>query len=254
MTQRSFYTTFIEESLSPSFFGHIGLKIAILCLTLVAFSHVSAMDVHSVKALQKSVEAYLQEAYRDVDAVKLDITIGNLDPRLQLKQCEQPLVMTLNDPKQNGGNLTVYTRCEDASPWSVYVSAQVSLFRAVWVASHNLARGKIITEADLTQEIMNISSLRQGQINHRESILGQEVQRPIAKGDPFRRAALDSPMVVKRGEIVMIELQAGAISVSSMGTAMSHGRIGDRIKVRNGQSDRVINAEVIAAGKVLSAI
>lgn len=254
MTQRSFYKTFIEEGLTLTFLGHIQIKITLLCLMLIAFTNVSAMQTHNIKELQESVKAFLQEEYRDADAIKLEITISNLDPRLQLSQCEQPLGMTLNDSKQNGGNLTVYTRCEGSAPWSVYVSAQVLLFRSIWVASHNLERGKIITEKDLAKEVVNISSLRQGQINHRESILGQEVRRPIAKGDPFRSAALDSPMVVKRGEIVMIELQAGAISVSSTGTAMSNGRIGDRIRVRNGQSDRVINVEVIAAGKVLSAI
>jgi flagella basal body P-ring formation protein FlgA len=158
--------------------------------------------------------------------------------------------MKVSDTNFTGGNLTVHTACEGAQPWSIYVPAQVALFRRTPVASRNLDRGEIISSADISPEVVNISQLRHGQLNDYDSILGKEIKRPITQGEAFRSAALDAPMVIKRGDIVNIEIQAGAISVSSQGTAMSHGRVGDRIRVRNSQSDRIVNAQVIASGKV----
>lgn len=207
---------------------------------------------YDLQALQASVTSYLQEYYKSTPAVKVEITVGNLDRRLQLANCDQPLSMKVNDASNAGGNLTVHARCEGTTPWAIYVPAQVSLFRELLLASRNLVRGDIVTQADVVSEVVNISQLRQGQIGESDNIIGQEVRRPISKGEPFRSAALDSPMVVRRGDPVTIELQAGPIAVRSNGTAMANGRIGESIRVRNSQSDRIVNARVVSAGRVLT--
>lgn len=211
----------------------------------------SANQFHDLQSLQASVASFLTDYYAATQAEKIEIDVADLDRRLTLAQCEMPLSFTLNDSSNSGGNLTVHTRCEGAVPWSIYVPAQVSVFRELLVASRNLVRGDIVSRADVVSEIVNTSQLRQGQISETDSVIGQEVKRPISKGEPFRNASLDSPMVIKRGDPVIIELQSGSISVNSNGTAMANGRIGERIRIRNSQSDRIVSGQVVAAGRVL---
>jgi flagella basal body P-ring formation protein FlgA len=213
-----------------------------------------AAQNHDLFALETNVAQYLDSHYQQSDAVKVDITVNGLDRRLQLAKCDTPLEMKVSDPTFNGGSQTVHTRCTGSTPWSIYVPAQIVLFRSMTVASRSLERGELVTAADLTTEVVNTSALRQGQLADPVNILGKEVKRPIQKGEPFRAAALEAPLVIKRGDPVIIELQAGIISVNTSGVALANGRVGDRIRVRNGQSERIVSAQVIAAGKVATAI
>lgn len=255
MRLRNFYMTFFAPHLPAG--GEAAVRAtkvigAIFCLVLSVAS--AANPSHDLAELQTAVKTFLQQHYADTSAVKLEIQVNNLDPRLQLSRCDKALTMKVNDTQYTGGNLTVHTACEGASPWSVYVPAQVAIFRHMPVANRNLERGEIVSGVDISSEVVNISQVRQGQLTDTESIIGKEVQRPVTQGETFRSAGLAAPMVVKRGDIVSIEIQAGAISVSSQGTAMSQGRIGDRIRVRNSSSDRIVTAQVVAAGKVQTAM
>lgn len=252
MDLRSFYSTLFDDAavLVKGFRTRASKNLVVSIMFLLP-AVACANQFHDLQLVQASVASFLNDYYADTQAEKIDIRVSNLDRRLKLAQCELPLSLTLNDPSNSGGNLTVHTRCEGTAPWSVYVPAQVSLFRELLVANRNLVRGDIVTHSDVVSEIVNTSQLRQGQIEETDNILGQEVIRPISKGEPFRNASLASPMVIKRGDPVIIELQSGSISVSSNGTAMANGRIGERIRIRNGQSDRMVSAQVIAAGRVL---
>lgn len=209
---------------------------------------------HDLGDLQQQVETFLERHYQQQDVERLEIKVGSLDPRLVLPDCPQPLVMSLNDSSNSGGNLTVQTRCEASQSWSIYVPAQVSLFRPLAVASRNLVRGDVVSASDISIEVVNISQLRQGYLARRENIIGQELQRPMNKGEAFRGSILDAPLVIKRGDAVHIEIQAGTIAVNSTGIAMANGRIGQRIRVRNSQSERIVSAEVVEAGKVRTSI
>lgn len=250
-----FKATFFEERVLPeqSLYAYAVKRLVALGLLLCASVPVAAQH-HNLDDVQAAVASYLQGYYSEVGAVKVEINVNPLDRRLLLAQCEQPLSMRVNDPAYAGGNQTVHTRCEGISPWAVYVPAQVSLFRRLPVAGRNLERGELVAQSDIVMEVVNTNLTRQGQVADMAGVLGKEVRRPISKGEPFRVAALESPLVIKRGDPVVIELQAGSISVNTAGTAMANGRIGDRIRVRNGQSDRIVNAQVLAAGRVMTAI
>lgn len=254
MTQGSFYRTFTDAS--PRLCQQLAsnAKNILFGLLVCVATFAYAQPTQNLETLETQVKTFLQASYNNQDIAKLEISVNQLDRRLQLSECEQPLNLSLNTNNPSGGNVTVYVQCEAKTPWSIYVPAQVNLYRQLWVASRPLKRGDIVTTVDLSQAVVNLSSIRQGLVTQREHLLGQEVQRPIAKGDTFRASALGAPLVIKRGDLVMIELRSGAISVSAQGTAMANGRIGERIRIRNGQSDRIIHAEVVAAGKVLSII
>lgn len=225
----------------------VALSVVFLTLPLVALANTPK---HDLKQLEKTVAGFLQNHYRSANASKMTVTVSKLDRRLKLPQCEKDLRMSVNDLSNTGGNITVHTQCESQQAWSLYVPAQVTLFRPLAVASRNLNRGELIDDADISIEIVNISQLRQGYLESREHIIGQELKRPINKGEAFRNAILDAPLVIKRGDNVEIEALAGSIAVTSSGTAMANGRIGQRIKVRNSQSDRIVSAQVMSAGKV----
>jgi len=219
----------------------------LLALPVTAHSLSSA---DRLAQLQTEVRLHALAYYQKAKAKKLEINVSSLDPRLQLRNCPEKLTILLNDPSYNGGNQTAQARCDGDNPWSIYVPLNVALFFEYPVASKNLNRGDIINAGDIQRSLVNTTNRRQGQISDNSDLIGKAVRRPIRQGEVFRAAQLELPTVVKRGDIVSIETTAGAISVSSSGTAMANGKPGDRIRVKNNQSDRIIQVEVVASGTV----
>lgn len=209
-----------------------------------------ASTAESLQALQSRVQQQAAQYYQGAKAKKTNISVNALDSRLQLRSCVKSLTITLNDPQYNGGNQTALVRCDDEAPWSIYIPLQIALFYEYPVASRNMARGDVVSAGDIQTTLVNSTGQRQGQIDSAVDIIGKSLRRPIRQGEVFRSAQLEMPTVVKRGDLVSILTQVGAISVSSAGTAMSNGKIGEKIRIKNNQSDRVIMAEVIEAGSV----
>jgi flagella basal body P-ring formation protein FlgA len=122
----------------------------------------------------------------------------------------------------------------------------------VAIANRNLARGEVITENDLATEVKDVSNFRMGFALTPDALIGKETKFAINKGEAFRNSALAAPLVIRRGDTVSMESTVGDISVRTNGTAISDGRIGQQIRVKNLQSARVINVRVVASGKVQS--
>jgi len=203
-----------------------------------------------VDLLRQKVDQFLTAEYAHTDAAKVQIRVGAVDSRLRLAACDQTLVLNLLDATGNGGNINVQVSCNGFSHWTILVPAQANVFRPVAVASRNLQRGEQITAGDLTTEVRDMSQYRQGFAIAADDLIGKEMKYAVAKGEAFRSSALGSPLVIKRADEVSLEAMAGSIRVVTNGTAASDGRMGQQIRVKNNQSERIVNARVIGPGKV----
>lgn len=206
--------------------------------------------IENIELIKDSVAQFLTSEYQASNPDKVDIKIGNLDSRLRLEKCNQPLSYILQDKIGNGGNVSVQVSCKSGENWSILVPAQAKVFRQVAVAARTLQRGQQINETDLNYQSLDMSQYRQGFAVNKEEIVGKEVRYNINKGDAFRSSALDSPLAIKRGDEVSIEAQSGSIKVLTNGTAVSDGRIGQQIRIKNNHSERIVNARVVSSGKV----
>ncbi len=200
--------------------------------------------------LGKQVEEYLKDHYRVADVKRAKVSVGRLDQRLRLKACEAPLEMSVGDDERSGGNLTVHTRCPGPTAWALYVPAQISVYREVAVASRSLGRGHRLNGTDVALEQRDTGQLRQGFVTDPASAVGMELRRPLKAGEPVRLGLLTEPTVVERGDQVRLRAEIGTISVDTMGTALSSGRVGDQVRVRNDSSERVVRARVTGPGTV----
>jgi len=232
------------------------LRVAVTALTalllglgLAPAGHADA-ERHDLELLRESVREFLQEHYKQPGVARVEVEVGRLDQRLRLAHCAEPLTMSFNDPERAGGSLTVHTRCTDIAAWALYVPAQVSVYRPVATASRNLDRGHRVTESDVTMELKNTGRLRQGFVTGADNLLDMELRRPLREGEPFRQSILVEPLAVERGDQVRLRANAGPIDVHTSGTAMSSGRIGDQIRVRNDRSERVVRGRIVANGTV----
>jgi flagella basal body P-ring formation protein FlgA len=79
---------------------------------------------------------------------------------------------------------------------------------------------------------------------------GQASSRALRSGQPLQPRWLLAPILVRRGESVVILARTGGVEVQAAGEALEAGRLRDAVRVRNVTTGKVIRAHVIEAGIV----
>jgi flagella basal body P-ring formation protein FlgA len=118
------------------------------------------------------------------------------------------------------------------------------------VPAHDIARGDVIADSDLTYSTVDGSALMSGVPTKIEEVTGQQARRTLSAGQPFRGDDVRHPVVVSKGQTVTMQFDAPGVQLTAMGRAMSEGGVGDTVTVQNPASFRMIAAVVISPGTV----
>lgn len=178
------------------------------------------------------------------------VTINRIDKRLRLAKCSQPLDTFSPPARRKLGRTTIGVRCSGIKPWSLYVSAMVSLNSDVIVAAHNLARGTILSATDLVLEKRDIARLRGKYFDNPTQAIGKRLKRNLQHGQVLDSIYIVTPNTVKKGNKVIILASSSKVQVRMPGKALSNGSTGELIKVQNIYSKKELEAIVISPGVV----
>jgi flagella basal body P-ring formation protein FlgA len=118
------------------------------------------------------------------------------------------------------------------------------------VPAHDIARGAIVTAADLAYKPLPASQIGDSVVRNAADLEGQEARRSLRAGEPLRLADVRHPVLVAKGATVTMIFEAPGISLSATGRALAEGGEGDSITVLNPVSYRQVQATVIAPGTV----
>lgn len=118
----------------------------------------------------------------------------------------------------------------------------------------------VLTRFLKTDELIDITDLktiglRVHQVNHsfitdQEEIIGKSASRPLPPDTPLRSAFVKLPLVVKKGDRVLIEARRGGLSIRAYGVTKASGQIGQTVMVANLDSGRELSAKVVAPSLV----
>ena len=197
--------------------------------------------------LEFSVEDYLASSQTEG---RYEIEVKQLDPRLRMPMCDKELAASLESPATPLGRVTVKVRCEGAAPWTVFVPAQVRLFRDIVTTTRPLRRAGIVEPQDVTLRERDISLISQGYLTSLDQAIGQRLTRPMVTDQVVTLVNIEQAEVIRKGDQVVITARSGTLSVRMPGEALSNGGLREQIRVKNLNSQRVIKAQVIAPGQV----
>jgi flagella basal body P-ring formation protein FlgA len=197
--------------------------------------------------LEFTVEDYLATSQTEG---RYEIEVNRLDPRMHMPMCDKELTATLESPATPIGRVTVKVRCDSSSPWTVFVPAQVRLFRDVVTTTRPLKRAGIIEPSDVMLRERDISLINQGYFTALDQAIGQKLTRPTVADQVLTLVHLEQAEVISKGDQVVITARSGTLSVRMPGEALSNGGLREQIRVKNLNSNRVIKAQVIAPGQV----
>jgi len=122
----------------------------------------------------------------------------------------------------------------------------------VVVPAHDIPRGQVISEGDLTYGTVPGSALMAGVVTSITTAKDMEARRLLHAGEVFRSDDVRRPIVVTKGQTVTMLFNVPGVELTAMGRAMGEGGIGDTVMVQNPASFRMINGVVSAPGTVVA--
>jgi flagella basal body P-ring formation protein FlgA len=182
--------------------------------------------------------------------ITTEAEVGSLDSRLRLALCPAPLTAFLPAGAKLSGNATVGVRCQDSKPWTVYVPVRIKLNGQVLVVTRPMAKGALIKEADVRLETRDMAALPVAPLTESSQAVGKLAKRALGIGTVISVNELQVPRLVRRGDRITILAAESGIEIRANGEALMDGAEGDRIRVRNSLTDKVIQATVVSAGLV----
>ncbi len=106
------------------------------------------------------------------------------------------------------------------------------------VAARNIRAGSVITATDIVSP-NDLDAMRRA-----VNIIGMEAVRTFYQGQPLREDNLRKPTLVKRNAIVQMAFSQGSMTINAEGRALDPGGLGDRVRVMNLISKRIVVATV----------
>ncbi|MFL6609282.1 MAG: flagellar basal body P-ring formation chaperone FlgA [Pseudomonas sp.] len=197
--------------------------------------------------LEFTVEDYLATSQTEG---RYEIEVNQLDPRLRMPMCDKELTASLESPARPLGRVTVKVRCDSTAPWTVFVPAQVRLFREIVTTTRPLKRAGIVEPQDVVLRERDVSQITQGFLTSVDQAIGQKLVRPMVADQVVTLVHLEQAEVVRKGDQVVITARSGTLAVRMPGEALSNGGMREQIRVKNLNSQRVIKAQVMAPGQV----
>lgn len=177
-------------------------------------------------------------------------TIGHIDNRLRLAACEQPIDVTPYRPPLKAGRNVLKVSCSLPKPWKLLVPVTLNVYDRVVVSNQSLSIGTELTNQLLRFEQRPINQIRSGYFSEKSSLLGLTLKRPLIAGQILQSSMLKKPEWISKNQEVTIQNKGALVQIKTNGIALSGGSHGDRIQVKNKQSQKVISARIIGRGLV----
>ncbi|MDY0962692.1 flagellar basal body P-ring formation chaperone FlgA [Massilia sp. CFBP9026] len=195
-------------------------------------------------------QAAREQLEKGADAVGLgdpqfDLTVSSSRPA---PVCKGPVTVEAIDTRQPA-RMRFVARCPDGNGWrhDFVVRARISALVAVTAAP--VAANRELSEADVTLERRDITQVRDP-IGMLDEAVGQSSRRSLRAGEVLRASQLVAPIVVKRGEAVVMTARQDGIEVTMAGEALDAGARGAVVRVKNSASGQVVRMRVLGAGAV----
>jgi len=219
-------------------------NLLVLLATTVLSTNVYSKEAHSLEDISRTAHDFVLKQTQ-APGEEIHIVVGQLDPRLNLHHCTVPLTAFNQGYETRQGRSTVGVRCTDHKPWSLYVPIKIKNFKQVVILKQSSTRNTVLTEDDISLEKMNINRLSSGYFRDIEQVKGKILTQSLSKGAVLTNNHIKLPMAINRGQLVTLIAKNSVIEVRAKGKAMSKGAIGERIKVKNMKTKRIVEGVII---------
>ena len=196
-------------------------------------------------------KAAVGEVYRQADVQpgdeRLQVRVLSLPEGIEVPEGEVKLqVDLLYGLRYNALTVARVVAMQDTQKvGQAILRLDVRRYQDVVVAARLLPGKTLLQLGDLKQLRLETGRLPRGFLLEPSKAVGLLLQRPLRSGEVLMDSMLLQPVIMRRGAAVTIQVRQGEMVVSASGEALQDGGIGQRIRVKNLLSKRIITAKVI---------
>jgi len=140
---------------------------------------------------------------------------------------------------------------QDGKPLRTFwVKADVRVKAQVVQVAKPVAFRSVLKADDLREQLCDIEDPRATYFRTTAEAVGKVARRALGPGELLGQNSVEQPGLVRSGETVRLLVESGGLRMTVLARALQNGKLGDPIKVRNIDSDRVITAVITGRGEV----
>jgi flagellar basal body P-ring formation protein FlgA len=222
------------------------LGAGVLGAVLFSLPSLATAQVETAQSIRAAIAAAVAPRLAVYKGGSVEVTVGTIDPRLRLPACPAPEIAL---PPVNTATMTAKVDCPTPS-WTIYVPVRLHAWVDAVVASVNLAPETRLDADDLTRGPVDMFAAVGGLLTNVKAAEGKILRVGLLAGSPILSPFLEYPVVVHRGQKVLLTLTARTMTIRTSTVALEDGRVGDSIEVENPDSQKTMRATVLADGSV----
>jgi len=214
-------------------------------IALAAASAVAAeeQDIQVIRAAVQAAAAGRIATPRDGT---VDIDVAPIDSRLHFPACP---ALDVSLPAIDSTMLTARVSCGQPA-WAIFVPVRIHVWSPAVVAATNLAPNTKLGAADMTLAKVDLYAGSGAYLTDPAQAEGKILRANIRAGAPILAALLEAPVLIRRGQSVLLTLSDATINIKTTVTAMEDGKAGDTILVQNPDTRKTVRVLVSDAGTV----
>lgn len=224
-------------------------KLSLLFLLLPAMHAQTAGAAQRLDAIGEAAAAYVQ-AHHPWQGLSVSTEAPTIDERLSLMPCQAPLEASLPVGGRIAQRTSIAVKCPSAAGWTIHVSVIARAEAEVLVARRAIGRQETISANDVMSARRDITGLPYGYLGALPVGDVLMAKSSIGQGAVITPGMTEAATVIRRGDLVAIELSDPRIAISMRGVAMADAAAGELIIVKNSQSGRVVQGKAMANGRV----
>ncbi|HTV88281.1 MAG TPA: flagellar basal body P-ring formation chaperone FlgA [Stellaceae bacterium] len=222
-----------------------GVAVAVTALALAGGTAAATIGgVESATAIRTAITDAMHPRVGTADAT---VEVGALDSRLRLPPCP---ALAVSFDGTSGAMMTAKVSCPTPD-WTIYVPVRVHAWVDAVVAAANIAPGTTLTADLLSRRRVDMYAADGALVTNPERIEGKVLRVGLMIGAPILASFLQNPIIIHRGQRVLLTLTDGGMVIRDSVIALEDGRAGDSIAMQNPESQKVIHATIADDGSAV---
>ena len=180
---------------------------------------------------------------------RVEVVIGQLDPRLHLAPC-QKVDPYLPNGTRLWGKSRIGLRCvQGPTAWNVFLPITVKAYGRALAATASIASGSVLKAGDFIQAEIDLAEEMSAAVVDAEEPVGRILSQALKPGQGLRQAFLKPRQWFAAGDTVTVVAVGAGFSLEGEGQALSNGIEGQPARVRT-ESGRVLTGSPVGTRRL----
>ena len=175
---------------------------------------------------------------------------SGVDGRLTLADCAQRPAVSLPVGAKWSPRTLVQLRCTVGPHWTVLLPVDIESQVPVLILKVSASRDARLAAGDVRQESRWVPGLPGDYVNALSDLSKQHLRRPLGAGTVLTASDLERDAVIKRGQLVTVLAESAGMRIQGEAIALADARIGERLRLQNRGSLKLIEGMVDEEGIV----